>query len=340
MIESTPTKRAMIDVGRKCNINCRFCYYRHLGDLTKQTFESIDKLKMEVDMAHARGNDYIDISGGEPTIYPEICELVKHAKSKNMGVCIITNALVGENQTQKLIDAGVDDFLVSIHGMTKTHNWLVCQEDARMKQMNFINSLKNKKISFRFNVVINQYNQNELIDLITEYRDIGAYIWNFINFNPHHDWINDIDGTKNIISDLIIVEEQFNRIIPELEDKGIGVNLRYYPMCRIKEEYRRCICNDFHVSFDPYEWDYHIIPKTLDAHLRWGITGSKSVELKEYPCSTCKIKNICGGINRYYYAAIQDSDKEILKPVKEFDGDEYDFYFYRQHNELTLKRRT
>ena len=42
MIKPVPTKRAMIEVGMKCNIGCMFCYYHHLGDL-KKLIDSIAK---------------------------------------------------------------------------------------------------------------------------------------------------------------------------------------------------------------------------------------------------------------------------------------------------------
>ena len=108
----SPTKRFVVDVGRKCNISCHFCYYAHLGDLRKQTFHSREKLIQEIDGGIARGNNYYDFTGGEPMIHPDICSLIEHGLSKGVKSCIITNALSGPNSVKRVMDSGLDDFLI------------------------------------------------------------------------------------------------------------------------------------------------------------------------------------------------------------------------------------
>lgn len=330
-IKPTPTKRAVVDVGRKCNINCKFCYYKHLGDLRNQQFAKLQKLKRDVDAARNRGNTSIDITGGEPTIYHEIFELVKYIKETGMKCSIITNGLAGENTTDKLIDCGVDEFLVSVHGLKETHEFLTEKNNCE-KQERFLNQIKDK-VLLRTNTVINIFNQTELSRL-SEYLSIyNPKIVNFINFNPHYDWAKDQKGVQNIVADLYVVEEQLNSSIKLLESKNIGVNVRYYPMCRISEEYRRCVCNDMHVVFDPYEWDYDIMPKCHDSFVDWAIKTSRENELKDTPCNACELFGICGGINKYYHYA---SLRLMLTPQLNTGKNYFDFYCYRKENTLTL----
>jgi len=336
MIKPVPTKRAMIEVGMKCNLSCMFCYYHHLGDLSKQHFTDIEQLKADVNQAKYRGNNYIDISGGEPTIYPEIGELVKHIKSKNMGCRIITNALLSENRIDELIYFGVDEFLISIHGIESVHNHLVGHPQANQRVIKFIEHVKGK-VKFSFNTVINRFNEQCLEDMVNEFKHYKPVIWNFINFNPHYAWSDKEkeDEAKNILADLTVVEVKLDRIIPILEGDGIGVNLRYYPMCRIKENYRRCVCNDYQVSFDPYEWDNGVYPKSIETHLRWALDISNRIELKDGPCKKCNLQYICGGINKAYFGASKQSDivTSITTPI----DNKHDFYYYRKKNYLTLQ---
>jgi hypothetical protein len=70
---------------------------------------------------------------------------------------------------------------------------------------------------------------------------------NFINMNPHHEWRDESLAVQDVIADLRVVEPNLNAAIEYLESEGIGVNVRYYPMCRIAEKYRRTVCNDKHV---------------------------------------------------------------------------------------------
>jgi len=337
MIKPTPTKRAVIDVGRKCNARCKFCYYSHLGDLTEQKFTDYNILTNEIDKAYDRGCNYIDFTGGEPTIYPKIENLVEYALiNYNMKSCIITNGLCGENTIDKLLTAGVDDFLLSVEGLGDTHDKLVNVDGATEKQMKFLNHLDKNNISFRINTVINKFNQDEIKLLADLYVHRKARIVNFINFNPHHDWKDDKDGTKKIIANLSTLQPILDKSINLLEKAGIGVNLRYYPMCRIEEKHRKNVCNDLHVSFDPYEWDYEITPKTPEAHLNWAIRGSQNVENKGYPCSGCNLLYICGGVNK---AFLEASGEECVHAVKNDIEDKFNFYLYRKENYLTLEER-
>jgi MoaA/NifB/PqqE/SkfB family radical SAM enzyme len=294
----------------------------------------VDDILKEIDAGVLRGNNYMDITGGEPTLHPNIIQIIKYALSKGVRTCIITNAIVSESKTTELLNSGLDEFLISIHGLEETHNKLTQFNSAREKQIRFLNQIRGK-ISFRFNLVINSYNQTELLSIAEWMVEWKPSIVNFINFNPHYEWTNSI-SSKTIVADLRIVEPLLNQSIKLLEDNNSGVNVRYYPMCRISEDYRRCICNDLHVSFDPYEWDYSIQPKTFDAHKNWGISGSKSIENKDAPCKDCYLQNICGGINKSFN---QITGGQMIDAIRSGNRLPDDFYYYRKNNNLTLQGR-
>lgn len=330
-----PTKRFVLDSTRSCNIKCKFCYYLHTYDEWKNYDWSFDKIKQEIDKGISRSNTYMDITGGEPTISKHICESVEYALSKGVKACIITNGLVSEKRTNELLDSGLDEFLISRHGLNKTHDFITNCEGAYDRQERFIKQIKNR-ISFRFNCVINHYNEGEIFDIAVELAEHQPSIVNFINMNPHHEWVDKKIETQKVAANLDIVEPLLNRAVQYLENNGIGVNIRYYPMCRIKEEYRRCVCNDLHVVFDPYEWDYNILPKTFEAFRQWGERTSNNIEFKNSPCRECDLLEICGGINKAFYLATQG---EYLKPIFNSDIDKNDFYIYRKNNVKTLVER-
>ncbi|MBT7930239.1 radical SAM protein [Candidatus Peregrinibacteria bacterium] len=328
-----PTTRFVLDSSRSCNIKCKFCYYLHTYDKWKEYDWSLDKAKGVIDSGIARGNDYMDVTGGEPTMYKHICEVVAYALSKNVKTCIITNGIVPSHKAEKLISAGIDEFLVSRHGLEDTHDFTTNCRGAYRKQLNFLHVLDMNEIPIRFNCVINHFNQHDIYEIAKELVQHKPRIVNFINMNPHHEWQDKNLETKKVAADLNVVEPLLNKAIKLLEDCGIGVNVRYYPMCRIAEEYRRCICNDLHVVFDPYEWDYNIEPKTVQAFDNWGKRTSSNVECKNGSCKECDLQNICGGINKAFDRA---TDYKYTKPVKNFKENKEDFYFYRKDNIRTI----
>jgi len=190
-----------------------------------------------------------------------------------------------------------------------------------------------KRTKFRFNTVINKYNYTELVDIARLAVSFGVSIVNFINFNPHHAWKQHLEEAYEIVADLRKVEPILIEAISLLEEKGVGVNVRYYPMCRMKEEYRRTICNDLHVLFDPYEWDYMLFPKSVGGYMMKGQEMSFETEEKDEPCLNCHLHNICGGINKYFNIATKGT---MINPIKDFRGEWRDFYWYRKYNERTL----
>ncbi|MFX0132417.1 MAG: radical SAM protein [Candidatus Hodarchaeota archaeon] len=323
-----PTKRFMIEPLLDCNVDCKFCYHKHKKAEWKKYTKPLQQIIEEIDKGKERDNDYMDITGGEPTIYPWIVDTVKYALTKNIKTCIITNGLAGPVITEKLLSAGIADFLISIHGLEKVHNYVVQTEKARKMQERFLNQIKGK-VHIRFNCVITSWNQNE-IDLIASWMSQwNPDIVNFINFNPHHGWKDD-PLTEDIVADLRIVEPILNRAIEQLENNGIGINVRYYPMCRIAEKYRRCICNDLQVMFDPYEWDYNTLPKTDERFFEWGRVTSNNNEEKCQPCCECSLQNVCGGANKFWHAASSHVYGESLDKI---EGENIeDFSYYRKEN--------
>lgn len=334
MISPTPTKRAVIDPLRICNIRCKFCYYLHTD---MKSIKSFDTVKAEIDAAAARGNNYIDVTGGEPFLYPHLPGLIQYAAEKDMRTCVITNAMASLERLDAVLEAGIDDLLISVHGLEKTHDFLVQKEGARAKQIEFLDHLAKAGKRPRFNFVLNKYNQDDIF-LLSSWLTHNWHptIINYINMNPHGEWASKLNEASQVIADLHIVEAQLNKSIPYLEENNVGVNVRYYPMCRIAKEFRKCVCNDLHVVFDPYEWDYGITPKAFEAFRAWGIKVSNSVEHKGEPCKSCSLYSICGGINRMFNQA---TGGRMINKVEESDIDKNDFYFYRKHNVLTLKER-
>ena len=103
-----PTRRAVIDINRPCNARCRMCYYTYDQSDWSKTLEDA---KSELREAFERGNTSVDFTGGEPTIYPQMTEVIRYAESIGLHTCIITNGLAVE-KVKKLADAGCTEWLL------------------------------------------------------------------------------------------------------------------------------------------------------------------------------------------------------------------------------------
>ncbi len=110
--EKTPLWRCELILSDRCNFNCPYCRgikKEHQGDM------SLDRAKEIVSLWASEGLKNIRLSGGEPTIWRGLLELVPFIKGKGINrIAISTNGYASLSFYKKLIQAGVNDFSISL----------------------------------------------------------------------------------------------------------------------------------------------------------------------------------------------------------------------------------
>lgn len=83
-------------VTNECNIKCKFCVAENFVERNGK-FIDLENLQLE-ELAN-QGVKFITLSGGEPTLYPDLHKLTHKLKESNLfdGICIITNFTKPEN---------------------------------------------------------------------------------------------------------------------------------------------------------------------------------------------------------------------------------------------------
>lgn len=95
-----------------CNFKCPYC--RGLRSDCAGTI-SLDRAKEIVDYWTKDNLKSIRLSGGEPTVWKPLVELVKYIKSKNVeNIAISTNGSASIELYMDLINAGINDFSISL----------------------------------------------------------------------------------------------------------------------------------------------------------------------------------------------------------------------------------
>lgn len=110
--EKTPLWRCELILSDRCNFNCPYCRgikEEHKGDM------SLEEAKRIVSLWASEGLRNIRFSGGEPTVWKGLLELVAFTKEKGISrIAISTNGYASLNFYKKLIDNGVNDFSISL----------------------------------------------------------------------------------------------------------------------------------------------------------------------------------------------------------------------------------
>jgi MoaA/NifB/PqqE/SkfB family radical SAM enzyme len=101
-----------IQVVRRCNQRCRFC-----SNPVNERALSLAAGKRLIDRYRRKGYDGVILTGGEPTLYKALPELIAYAARKGMPCRLITNAQLtaDPDYLDRLIAAGLGHVHVSVH---------------------------------------------------------------------------------------------------------------------------------------------------------------------------------------------------------------------------------
>ena len=254
-------RRGVIWLGQTCNLRCYFCYFADRVESQQHPehpFMSLEKAKgICRTLVEVYGNNSVDIQGGEPTIYPQICELLRYCNEIGLKPTLITNAVALTNRElcQRIKDAGVFDLLVSLHGMGEVYDGIVGVKGASRRQMEGVQNLSELGIPFRVNITLTLEALSQLEELVQIALDRGARAVNFIAFNP---FIDQSDDQKRAKDQIPVYTESARRLLPlidRLAGEGVEVNVRYLPFCIFPEPYRKYVQNFQQIVYDLHEWE-------------------------------------------------------------------------------------
>jgi MoaA/NifB/PqqE/SkfB family radical SAM enzyme len=310
--------RSVLYVTKVCNINCEFCYYRYEKEKKHKDLKALDEYFRLWKQSDYYKVTHVDLTGGEPTTHPEIRQIIEMSNSYGVKPTIITNGLQTE-LIGELINCGLDDLLISIHGFENSHDVVVGRKGAFKKVAETINLLHKRNFSFRTNTTLTSYSVNDIVKVTDYLKTIRPRIVNLIAFNPHEgtDWAKKVNLKFQVkYSEMA---EAAKYAIDILKQAGIWVNVRYMPLC-FMSGYEAHVCGFKQWQFDPYEWEFlssnRVDRKTYEMHLNnanetFGFSpdekahhyimhistrNNKSVD----ECIQCACRNICDGIYPQY----------------------------------------
>jgi pyrroloquinoline quinone biosynthesis protein E len=84
----------VLDVGLKCVHSCTFCYYSYwdgsddqFRGMRRAPWRPRSELVATLDNFKRWGLRRFDVTGGEPTLHPELASVMDHAASTSTGPC-------------------------------------------------------------------------------------------------------------------------------------------------------------------------------------------------------------------------------------------------------------
>jgi MoaA/NifB/PqqE/SkfB family radical SAM enzyme len=345
------TQRGVIYPTFSCNINCEFCYYKFKHERKQRPFN--DDVKKELDTGkNFYKLQYIDISGGEPTVYKELVPMVEYCRDIDIRPTIITNGQRPE-KIEDLINAGLEDALISYHDIGEHYNTVTNTKKGYSKLTDTIEAFQKNNFSFRTNTILTKLNMERLPAIAQDLAEnIKTRIANFIAFNPHGG-----TGWSDLDDPNIPFQEQYSVIAPYLKEainilmqNNIFANVRYFPLCCLSG-YEKHICNFHQWQWDPYEWNLRsglylkkrYWNQKIHLYLLFSSIKARNSTEKKYlyltkksscggniflpTCKQCACYHICDGIYPQYFKRYGgDEFKPIVMDEKIHDP----LYFRRE----------
>ena len=170
--DKSPLQRCELILTDRCNFHCPYCRgldRQYQGDMSLLwALQIVDRWAMD-------GLKNIRFSGGEPTAWPGLAILVRHAKSLGIErIALSTNGSASKRIYEGLLDAGVNDFSISLDaccsstadamaGTTNQYN-LVLENIAYLAQRTYVT----------LGVVLTEKNMPELMEIISVGETLGV----------------------------------------------------------------------------------------------------------------------------------------------------------------------
>jgi MoaA/NifB/PqqE/SkfB family radical SAM enzyme len=99
-----------------CNANCGFCNFAR-EKLPKSHWRSVERQGAfdAIDILFRHGIRYLVLTGGEPTLHPDVTAIIQRAAHKMMKVMLVTNGgLLKPHRIREFADAGLSSFVISV----------------------------------------------------------------------------------------------------------------------------------------------------------------------------------------------------------------------------------
>jgi MoaA/NifB/PqqE/SkfB family radical SAM enzyme len=291
---------AYLQLTRKCNQKCRFCS-------NPPNDEILDQMNARKIIDEYKNNNYkgIVFTGGEPTLFNGLDELIKYSIQLGIEPRIITNGqLISDMKyLERLVYCGLKHIHVSFHSYKPAvQNYLSCNNDSFQNILVALKNCQHYPISVNINTVINKYNSDHLDKnvkwLVKEFPFINHFVWN----NLDHQ-MNRVESNPDVIPEFHDFEISLYNAALFLKNQKRSFRIERVPLCYMADfaenstETRKIVKNESRAVY------------FLDG--RMSTYQDSFFYEKLSACSNCTLTSICPGV----YGGKENSSAHQIFPL-------------------------
>ena len=223
------SKYIVVSICFSCNNQCTICMLSELKEkLPGIGFENFKKVLMDV--RNGRRYENVTLSGAEVTTFDDLDRYIQFAASlgwfKRIQIQTNGRRLKDKKYLKHLIDQGINEFFISIHGLEDVHDAITRMPGAFEETMEGLNNLEAFDVNVISNTVLTRTNFHDvarLMAFLSKERISEIHLWNYFPMERA--------DTK----DLVVSMKDFLDLLPQLlsmvKPAGKALVLKSFPEC-------------------------------------------------------------------------------------------------------------
>ncbi|MCB0398323.1 MAG: radical SAM protein [Winogradskyella sp.] len=202
-----------------CNLRCKMCYFTD-ADYVKTLKGQFKEDDLE-HVAQTIFNRALKLQigcGTEPTLYKNLVRIVELGKQHKVPyISITTNAnLLTKENIEPLLQAGLNEFTISLHGVTKESYENFMKKASYEKFQNALNAFVELKKTYDFKVRINYtFNKDNFYELKDFFKHFKGASFDILQLRP----IQKIGNTEYNDFDVSSLEKDYLDLIKDVRQQ-------------------------------------------------------------------------------------------------------------------------
>lgn len=170
MLYFTPQLRSVhLNISPKCNLECIYCYAKK-RKIDHKCSLTLDEYKVLIDsIAEINNGVEIAITGGEPLLNNDACEIAQYCRKKGMYTHLLTNATTIDKNNFCKIASSFNVIRVSIDGFTADMHDYHRGVGSFQKTVNAIDLLDIAGANIRFAMTVTRKNMDDISQMAERY---------------------------------------------------------------------------------------------------------------------------------------------------------------------------
>jgi MoaA/NifB/PqqE/SkfB family radical SAM enzyme len=281
-----------IQVTRKCNQKCRIC-----SNPEREAALECQEVERHLDDIVARGYDGVFLTGGEPTLHPELPRLIRACRQRGLHVRIITNGqrLAQRAYLLELVEAGLEHLHLSLMSHRPDVQDFLSRNPGSLENIiSALELLNQTGLTVDINTAINHYNADhlhEIVEWVTRRAPaIRHFVWDHLD--PSR---NRASQNPDVIPRLWESELSLKKAMNFLSCSGRTFRVERLPLCYMAD-YAHCSTEARKIVKGEDRLIYFLDEKGTHRKVVWRYG-------KAACCKLCSFDTICPGLwemDRYY----------------------------------------